>query len=102
MNVEALYTQVRALFDDDANSASDPGAWVGVIAALMRLVRRWRRPGADKKAMVLAVLELIVERDVPAPHQSAARAAIEGLSHGIDLAVQYQAWKFPRITCCCK
>ena len=102
MNVESLYTKVRALFDGNTNLASDPSAWIAVIAALMRLVRRWRRPGADKKAMVLTVLELIIERDVPADHQAAARATVEGLSHGIDLAVRYQAWKFPQITCCRK
>lgn len=101
MNAEALYTKVKVLLD--ANSAKDPGAWVDVVAALMRAVRQWRRPGADKKTMVLSVLDLIIERDVPNGHKGAARAAVDGLSHGIDLAVRYQGLKWwSRITSCCK
>lgn len=98
---EALYEQVKSLTSLEG-IGDDPSAWVNLVAVLMRIVKRWRQPGKSKKAMVMLVLQLVIDRNVPESSREAANAIVKTLSNGIDLAVQYQRWRWPRITCCSK
>lgn len=96
--VDALYTKVKHVIQ--ADNATDPAAWIGVMSKLMQAAQRWRGPGADKKAMVYRVLELVLQNDVPIAHRAAAREIIDGLSHGVDLAVQFHRGRVRLLWCC--
>ena len=64
--------------------------WIDVIGDMMTLAKTFKVPGMEKKEIVLEVLDLVVENEVPEGKQAAVRNLIQTtVSPAIDLAVYF-------------
>lgn len=73
-----------------ASGAFNIAFWTDVIGDMMALARSFNVPGLEKKEILLEVINLVIDSEVPEDKRDALHAAMSTvISPAIDLAIQF-------------
>lgn len=85
------------------NGTFEPFAWIELIGDMMTMAKKFKAESAQKKQIVLEVLHLVIENDVPEEYRDSVRSIVDiSVSPAIDLAIYFsQNDKCRKLWCGC-
>lgn len=104
---EKYRSRLAAVFNSQDFDDLDVFFWIDLIGDMMNLAKTYKVSGTEKKQILLSVLAIVIDNEIPEEKRGAAHAFVNTtISPSIDLAVYFmhqvapKCRKFWQCKCC--
>lgn len=104
--IARIYNKFRHRIAPALRGNNDPMLWIELISDMMALANRFKVSGPERKEILLEVIDMVIENEIPESERSSARFIVSTVvSPAIDLAVKFAEKIWPscrkRVFPCC-